>query len=451
MAVKLKGSYTVKPAEPTWEGRQPLSELDQVGCITHIPTISFYRRPQNSQLQPETLINTARESLSRVLVTFYPLAGRLRWITKGRLELDCNAMGARVIEAETESKISEFIGELPEYHHLIPKIDYTLPIHELPIVLVQLTRFSCGGVSISLCISHAVVDGQSLLHFIFEWAAQTRGEPLMFPPFLDRKALRAGIPAAIASHSLEKPSFNLPSLITEQEEVKEKEKEASLAILRLSKDQVEKLKRIANQGLENNTDTKNRAYTRFETLAGYVWRCACKARGHKPEQQTALGVCVDTRRRMTPPLPWGYFGNAIIDVLATSAAGELTSNPLGYAAGRIQEAVEMANGVYVWGAIEYLKCHEDLRDFQDLGARLSGERFPFYKNPNLGVVSWLSLPMYGVDFGWGKEAYIGPGDVDGETAFLVPCPSGDGSVVVALCLQADHMESFKKHFYNDVV
>lgn len=448
MAVKLKGSYAVKPAEATWEGRLPLSELDQVGCITHIPTISFYRRPENCLTQPETLINTARESLSRVLVHFYPLAGRLHWASKGRIELDCNGMGAQVLEAETESKIDEFIGELAEYHNLVPTADYTLPIHELPIVLVQLTSFSCGGISISLSISHAVVDGQSLLHFIFEWAALTRGEPLMFPPFLDRKALRAGEPP-IAPHSLNL-SFNLPTLLSEQtpdkaeeEQEKEKEKEPKLAILRLSKDQVENLKKVANQGLEKH-NTKTRPYTRYETLAGYVWRCACKARNHKPEQETAVGVCVDTRRRVTPPLPWCYFGNAIIDVLATSTAGELASKPLGHAAGRIREAVETATDEYVWGAIEYLKSHDDLREFQYLGVRLRGKKFTFYENPNLGVVSWLSLPMYGVDFGWGKEAYIGPGDVDGETSFLVPCPSGDGSVIVALCLQAQHLDSFKK-------
>ena len=69
----------------------------------------------------------------------------------------------------------------------------------------------------------------------------------------------------------------------------------------------------------------------------------------------------------------------------------------------------------------------------------------------MGVVSWLSLPLYGLDFGWGKEVYMGPGDVDGESSFLLPCPSGDWSLVVALCLQLVRMESFKKHFYEDII
>ncbi|PON92593.1 Transferase [Trema orientale] len=461
--VKLKSNYTVKPAEPTWEGRLTLSELDQIGCITHIPTISFYRPPQNWLNPPETITNTLKESLSRVLVPFYPLAGRLHWISRDHLELNCNAMGAQFVEAESESKLDEIIGHggsfspPPEYHHLIPIVDYSLPFHELPIVLVQLTRFTCGGISLSLTISHAVVDGQSLLHFISEWAGLARGEPLKTPPCLDRKALRAGMPPA-GPPSLHH-SFDLPSLVTERqspnrEKDNNNDKETALAMLRLGKDQVDKLKKMANEGMTRDGATSARAYTRYETLAAHVWRCACKARELRPEQPTALGVCVDARRRVQRGLlPRGYFGNAIFDVLASGGAGELVSKPLGFAASRIREAVEQVRDEYVWSAIDYLKMHPDLRVFQDLGLRLNSDKakFPFYENPNLGVVSWLSLPLYGLDFGWGKEVYMGPGDVDGESSFLLPCPSGDGSLVVALCMRVAHMESFKNHFYEDIV
>lgn len=196
MLVSVKGTYTVRPAEPTWTGCMPLTEWDQIGTITHVPTIYYYR-PSGEWLIPSaTITKTLVDSLSRVLIHFYPIAGRLQWIGGSRLQLHCNSKGVQFIEAESESKLDD-LGDFsltPEVEHLIPAVDYSTPITELPLLLVQLTRFSCGGISLSLMISHAVVDGQSALHFISEWARIARGDTVGEPPFLDRKLLRAGEP-----------------------------------------------------------------------------------------------------------------------------------------------------------------------------------------------------------------------------------------------------------------
>lgn len=61
------------------------------------------------------------------------------------------------------------------------------------------------------------------------------------------------------------------------------------------------------------------------------------------------------------------------------------------------------------------------------------------------------MPMYGLDFGWGKEVYMGPGtlDFDGDSLIL-PDRNEDGSLVLAKCLQVAHMKEFKRHFYGDI-
>ncbi|RDX76205.1 Spermidine hydroxycinnamoyl transferase, partial [Mucuna pruriens] len=436
MPVTFKGSYTVRPMEATCCERVALSEWDQIGTITHVPTIYFYRPTQNSLSQDSTITSTLKHSLSRVLVPFYPLAGRLHWISNGRLELDCNAMGVRFIEADSSSSLEDLGDFSPssEYHYLVPSVDYTLPIHELPLVLVQLTRFKCGGVSISITISHAVADGPSALHFTCEWARLARGEPLQTVPFLDRKVLRAGeppLPPLLTKRHVHTEFDHPPLLLGQTENTEERKKKTTVAILKLSKEQVETLRETANESWHR----PGRGYTRYESVTGHVWRSACKARGHAHEQPTALGVCVDSRSRMQPPLPKGYFGNATLDVVASSLAGDLISKPLGYASSRIREAIERVNDEYVRSGIEFLKKQEDLSRFQDLYA-IGSEKGPFYGNPNLGVVSWLTLPIYGVDFGWGKEVYMGPGthDFDGDS-LLLPGPDGDGSLLLALCLQ----------------
>ena len=171
MVVNSKCCFTVKPAEPTWNGPQPLSELDQLSVI-HVSTIYFYRPTQNWLSPPDTITNTLKESLSKALVPFYPIAGRLRWIGKGRLQIDCNAEGVQFFEAESESRFEDFGDFSPSarYEFLFPGVDYSVPIHEMPLLLVQLIKFKCGGISLGLLISHAVADGPSALHFFTEWS-----------------------------------------------------------------------------------------------------------------------------------------------------------------------------------------------------------------------------------------------------------------------------------------
>ncbi|PON92577.1 Transferase [Trema orientale] len=156
MAVRFKFSSMVKPAEPTWDGWLPLSEFAHSGSITH-PGVARGAPPSKWLSQNEsTVSNILVKSLSRALVTLFPLAGRLRWIGGGEnhLELDCNGMGARFIEAESELRLDDFgsllLSEPDYYSHLFPKIDYSLPLNDIPVMLVQLTRFSRGGFSLGL-------------------------------------------------------------------------------------------------------------------------------------------------------------------------------------------------------------------------------------------------------------------------------------------------------------
>ncbi|KAG8373925.1 hypothetical protein BUALT_Bualt11G0075900 [Buddleja alternifolia] len=449
MKVTLNTSCLVQPSQPTWTGSMPLTESDQTGVITHVPTIYFYR-PSEKWLTPiEAIFTTLKTSLSEVLGHFYPLAGRLRWIDGARLELECNNQGVHLIQASCEAKLED-LGDFtpsPDFRHLIPQVNYLAPIEEIPLLLVQLTKFQCGGITLSYTISHAVADGQSALHFFSEWARLARGEPLGALPFLDRKALRAGEPPS------EQPRFHHaqfdppPLLIGQSSSEDESKKKTTIAMLKMSTAQVEILKNEANATGQDDT---SRAYTRYEAIAGHIWRCVSKARAHAHNQPTALGICVDIRKRMDPPLPEKFFGNAIVDVIATSQSGDLITKPLSYAAGRIREAIDSVTSEYVHSAIDFLKNLEDFTRLQDIHA-LRSNQGPFYGNPNLGVISWMALPLYGLDFGWGKEIYMAPGthDCDGDSLIL-PGYDGDGSLVVALCLQAACMEDFKKFFYEDI-
>ncbi|GMY20181.1 spermidine hydroxycinnamoyl transferase-like [Fagus crenata] len=187
----ITSTSPVGPSKPTPSGLLWLSESDQIAPWTHAPLVYIYRHNSNNTIP--FVMETMRNSLSEALVHYYPLAGRLHWIEGGRLELDCNAMGAQLLEAYSEAKLDELGDFAPTdtVQDLIPKVDYTTPIENWPLFLVQLTRFRCGGLCIGVAISHSVVDGQAVNSFINSWAKLARGENLGDDqiPFHDRTVL----------------------------------------------------------------------------------------------------------------------------------------------------------------------------------------------------------------------------------------------------------------------
>ncbi|XP_073062496.1 spermidine hydroxycinnamoyl transferase-like [Primulina eburnea] len=445
--VNLKATHIVRPAEPTPDETMYLNASDQIKDISHTPTIYFYKNTAALDA-----ISILKDSLSKVLVLFYPLAGRLTWSAEGgsRVELHCNGKGVPIFEAESEAVVEDFGDFTPtlSIQALIPSVDYTTPIEEVPMVIVQLTRFRCGGVSIGLGISHVMADGPSALHFVDQWAKIARGGETISPPYLDRKVLETDkqLDSTFDPSVLRPP----PTLIGQEDNMEQRKKPITVAFLNLSKLQIEKLRNKANLDFHQENNTASRGYSRFEAVAAHIWRCTSRARGHVSEQQTSLHFPADFRNKMNPPLPRNYLGNALIRVEATDTSGNLLSNSLGAASKKIREAVEKVTENTVISYLNFLKNLPDVGRFRSLdnNGRPKGD---FYGNPNLAIISWTALPLYGTDFGWGKEIHMGPGPMgfDGKT-FIIPSHNGDGSFNIAIWLQEEHMQEFKKCFYDQI-
>ncbi|KAG9134710.1 hypothetical protein Leryth_001020 [Lithospermum erythrorhizon] len=457
MNVNIKNFELIKPAKPTWSGILSLSELDQTGIITHVPTFYFYRPPQAWLTPEDPITKTFKTSLSKVLVHFYPLAGRLSRINGWRFELDCNAKGVQFLEAETEERLDR-LGDFapsPLFVNLSPRLNYSeTSIQELPIALVQLTKFRCGGICLAILINHAVADGQSAVHFLSEWTRLARGLKLASEPCFDRRILLFGEPSLSSSTNLNEKHnqfSHLPALIDQSKNEAEKRGgHTRVALLNLSKFEISLLKDRANEDFPYCI-INQRLYTRYEAVTAHIWRTACKARGHLPTQSTVLGVTVDARKRMNPPLSEKFFGNGVINVIADGCSGELLSRPIGFAASRVREAILSVNTNYVHSCIDFLKHQENLSLFQDLHAMMNNER-PRYFNPNVTVTSWTSLPLSGMNFGFGNEVCMAPGhhESDGD-CLILPGRDEDGSLIVAVCFQAEYMDAFKKIFYKEII
>ncbi|KAG5001937.1 hypothetical protein AAZX31_08G301300 [Glycine max] len=452
MVVTIVASHCVVPNQETPKVRLWLSDSDQVVRLGHTPTIYVYKAKHNTKT-----IERMKTSLGKILVYYYPVAGRLNLSDSGRMELDCNAKGVTLLEAETTKSLGDYGDFSPSEsikEELVPQIDYTQPLEELPLLFVQLTRFKDGeSFAIGVACSHTLADGLSAIQFINSWAKVARGETLEphEVPFLDRTVLKL-------QHSPSAPCFDHPELkplplkLGSSDSIAEENKKTCAVLLKLTPEQVGKLKKKANdQPMKEGS--RVRPYSRFEAIAAHIWRCACKARELDEKQPTLVRFNGDIRSRLIPPLPRTYFGNALAATVTPRCyVGETLSKPLSYAAQKVREAIEMLTNEYIRSQLDIVLGEEQLDCIKALFSG-QGERrnAPFAGNPNLQITSWMSMPVYEADFGWGKPMYFGLAYVSAQDrAVILLSPHGDGSVIVSMHFQIAHMQLFKKYFYENI-
>ena len=141
--IDIKRSTVVKPAAETPRRAIWNSSLDLVVSNMHTPSVYFYRPPANGAGErPASKFFDAvvlKEALAKVLVEFYPLAGRLRRDAAGRIEIDCNAEGVLFMEAETSATVDDFgdFAPTPELKRLIPAVDVSGGISSYPLAVFQ--------------------------------------------------------------------------------------------------------------------------------------------------------------------------------------------------------------------------------------------------------------------------------------------------------------------------
>ncbi|KAK7286559.1 hypothetical protein RJT34_21633 [Clitoria ternatea] len=449
--VSVQSRYTVTPSEPT-PNVKFYSLCEQIKLRTHAPLLYVYKPNPQHHNNASTIVDTLRYSLSQALVIYYPLAGRLGWIEgDNKWELHCNAKGAQILEVNCKEVMElDDLGDFVPTNlvsQLIPDIDYNVPIMDIPLLVVQLTWFQCGGFTLGVAFCRASIDGTASMRFMGTWAKLARKE-ILDPteiPYHDRNLLNAyKLNIQLHVHS----EFHTPPhwLGTMGEE---RDSKVVVAIVKLNEEQVKKIKKKVT-----SASPSSRRYSTFEVIAGYLWRCVSKARYEgNGNQPTRLSTLVNCRNRLKPPLPNGYAGNAALPtVTPTCSFGELMNRPLSYAVGNVRMALERVDGDYVGSALGYIGKEKDMKlvRYNFHYPAPSVHKGPYEGNPNLFVVSWMNFSFKDADFGWGEPFYFGPGYMDSEgKAFVMNNVNGDG-LVVAISLDASKMDAFKKFFYGDI-
>ncbi|KAE7995778.1 hypothetical protein FH972_000546 [Carpinus fangiana] len=132
--VNVKESTMVRLARETPKRALWSSSLDLVVTRYHTPSVYFYSPTSAANFFDARVL---KEALSKALVPFYPMAGRVRRDEDGRIEIDCNAEGVLFVEAQMVLRDFGNFAPTLELRKLIPAVEYSKGIESFPLMVVQ--------------------------------------------------------------------------------------------------------------------------------------------------------------------------------------------------------------------------------------------------------------------------------------------------------------------------
>ncbi|WVY92938.1 hypothetical protein V8G54_032026 [Vigna mungo] len=415
----------VPPAIPTPHEFKPLSDIDdQEALRIHLPMIHIYRK--QASMAEKDPVQVIRQALSKTLVFYYPFAGRLIEGPHRKLMVDCTGEGVMFIEADADVTLDQLGDSLyppfPCFHELLYYVPGTQQITNTPLLLVQATRFECGGLILAIGLNHTMCDAPGYKQFMSAWAEMARGatKPSIAPVWRRDLLMARDPPRITCNHrEFEQVQDTLPS--SDQNLV-----QRSFFIGPLD---IAALRRLIPQHLQHCTT--------FDLITACLWRCRTKALQIEADEDVRMMCIVNGRGRFNPPLPVGFYGNVFAYPAAVTTAGKLCRNPFGY-------AVELINKVKGEMTEEYLQSVADLMVMKGRCLFTTVRSF---------AVSYLTrMNLREVDFGWGDAVYggvaqAGVGSFSGASYFCsAKNEKGEEGIIFPIWLPAEAMERFAKEF-----
>eukprot|EP01018_Ginkgo_biloba_P029875 Gb_06983 [translate_table: standard] len=326
--------------------------------------------------------------------------------------IDMNDQGVVLIEASADGILYDAMP-LDSNDFLLHLIPPTEGASEL--LLIQLTRFTCGGLAIGVARNHQVADGVAAIVFMNAWSQMVRGHPIDPLPIHNRSLLIARDPPQPIFDHIEY-NFISPSLLQRNDGCVH----LTTKRIHFSAELLKQIKGKASQHAE-------KPYTTFESLLAHLWRCVSKTRGLDGEVVTKALFSVNGRKRLDPPLPAEYFGNVISFARPETTVKDLVEQPMEFAANLIHSAVRSVDDEYIRSSLDFVELQRKKPATEPAQTATADGAVSY--SPNLLASSWVNFSLYELDFGWGNPLYVGPSlfPIEGLMVFI-PSYTKDGSI-----------------------
>ncbi|KAI3836062.1 hypothetical protein MKW98_016366 [Papaver atlanticum] len=253
MKVQVISKEIIKPSKPTPPHLRnfKLSFLDQLLPPFYFPIVIFYSAKDGHE-------SNNNDQSHNIFV-------------------ECNEKGVDYIEAKVNGVMSDFMN-VDVVNQLHPWYIVFDDVAKEAQLAVQVNLFDCGGIAISVCLSHKIADGSAQMTFLNSWAATARLAPdkqIVYPTF-DSADIFPALPPGVQVSSLESDdSLQGQNVVTKR--------------FLFSASKITALRaRIATES--SSSDILSKYPTRTEAVSALVWKSFMETSRVKVTREFALSV-----------------------------------------------------------------------------------------------------------------------------------------------------------------
>ncbi|KAF6989826.1 hypothetical protein CFC21_017782 [Triticum aestivum] len=347
-------------------------------------------------------METIKRGLSQALVHYYPIAGRLAvGATSGEFVIKCTGEGVSFVAASANCAVKDVpdfcdssLQEELAVFHAAEGFSNTEPL-----VLMQVTVFTCGGFVLGVMWNHAIGDGTGMAQFM-----QAIGE----------LARRLPSPSVIPVRSKNSLVLDLPPFSTNFVQFLGTLQPSPMVFLDITVSSS-----LVNHIKSNYMMNYKRPCSVFEAVAAVLWQCRTRAIMSDPSALVVLTFPANARKHAVARE--GYYGNCVTAQLVTASTGAVVNGDLMELVKMIQHAKDRVSGQ---SEIDELR-------------QLDGYNLFF-------MSCWRNLGMEAIDFGFGPPArlmeYTKVRTTLPSCATCVPC--NDEYNVQSICVIQEHADAF---------
>ncbi|XP_021895005.1 vinorine synthase-like [Carica papaya] len=304
--------------------------------------------------------------------------------------------------------------------HFLPTSDHeTMTMSNGAMLLVKFTSFICGGVALSLSLTHKLADLSSLVTLLQTWTKISLGDNELVVPelFLGANLLpcKPDLPNMSASINIKEEKFSMKRFV-------------------FSATKLAEIKARVDPEFEQ---VMHCHASRVEMVLALIWKCAVAAKQAKNMGEFKPSVmfqAVNLRQRMSPLLPENAMGNFIWPfMLVVKEENDMEL---------VQLVIQMRKSFNHF-------CNNDVNKFKGKEGIIKileklKEREEFFKKMGDTSVyrcsSWCKFPLYDADFGWGKALWhVSVNKMVNNTVALMDTRSRD-EIEVILTLDEEEMK-----------